>query len=138
MRTLLNARTAILLALERPGYGLQIIDRVAEQTSGRVRLRLGSVYPALSELEKRRLLRSWEVPGARGGPPRRYYELTPKGVVAALAQREALHGLLGKAREGPTPDEIARMRDRLRECAAVSAFVLDLRRRMADAESPGT
>jgi DNA-binding PadR family transcriptional regulator len=138
VKTLLNARTAILLALERPGYGLQIIDRVARQTSGRVRLRLGSVYPALTELEKRRLLRSWEVPGARGGRRRRYYELTPKGVAAALAQREALQALLGKAREGPRPDEIARMRDRLRECAAVSAFVLDLRRRMADAESRGT
>jgi DNA-binding PadR family transcriptional regulator len=138
VRTLLNARTAILLALERPGYGLQIIDRVARQTSGRVRLRLGSVYPALAEMERRRLLRSWEVPGARRGRRRRYYELTPKGVTAALAQRQALQGLLGKAREGPRPDEIVRMRDRLRECAAVSAFVLDLRRRMADAESRGT
>ena len=138
MRTLLNARTAILLALDRPGYGLQIIDRVRRQTSGRVRLRLGSVYPALSDLERRRLVRSWEVPALSRGRRRRYYELTPKGVAAVRAEREALQGLLGTAPEGPTPEEIARMRGRLRECAAVSAFVLDLRRRMVNAESGGS
>ena len=47
MRIPLNARTAVLLALDRPGYGLQIIERVRVHTAGRIRLRLGSVYPAL-------------------------------------------------------------------------------------------
>lgn len=135
MRTLLSARTAILLALDRPGYGLQIIDRVHDQTKGRVRLRLGSVYPALSDLEKRRLVRSWKVPAPGRGRRRRYYELTSKGIAAARVEREALQDLLGTALKPPTPEEIAQMRDRLRECAEVSAFVLDLQDRMAKANS---
>jgi DNA-binding PadR family transcriptional regulator len=135
MRTLLNARTAILLALDRPGYGLQLIDRVYDQTGARVRLRLGSVYPALSDLERKRLVRSWEGPAPRRGRRRRYYELTAKGVAAARAEREALQSLLGTALKGPTANELARMREGLRECAAVSAFVLDLQRRLAKAGS---
>jgi PadR family transcriptional regulator PadR len=131
----LSARAAILLGLSRPGYGLQIIDRIRDQTGGRVRLRLGSVYPALRDLEKQRLVRSWEVPGARGGRRRRYYELTLKGVAAATAQREVLRDLLGGRAEVLRPETIERMRDRLGECAAVSAFVIDLRRRMIEAEA---
>jgi PadR family transcriptional regulator PadR len=133
VRALLNAKTAVLLALDRPGYGLQIIARVRNQTAGRLQLRLGSVYPALRALEKQRLVRSWEVPAARGGRGRRYYELTLKGVAASRVQRETLTDLLGRRGEDPSAEEVARMRDRLRQCAAVSAFVLDLRRRMLEA-----
>jgi len=132
---LINARTAILLALDRPAYGLQIIDRVHRQTSGRVRLGLGSVYPALRSLERQRLVRSWEVPAPRKGRRRRYYDLTAKGVATVRAERETLQRLLGTAREPPTPRQLARMRDGLRECAALSAFVLDLQDGMALAES---
>jgi DNA-binding PadR family transcriptional regulator len=114
---------------------LQIIDRIRDQTGGRVRLRLGSVYPALRDLEKQRLVRSWEVPAARGGRPRRYYELTLKGVAAATAQREVIGDLLGGRAEVLPPETIERMRDRLGECAAVSAFVIDLRRRMLEAQA---
>lgn len=133
VRTLLNARTAVLLALDKPGYGLQIIERVRAQSGGRVRLRLGSVYPALGDLERRRLVRSWKVPSSGRGRRRRYYDLTPKGIATASAEREALQGLLGKTPIGPGPEEIAQMRERLRECADVSAFVLDLQDRMTDA-----
>jgi PadR family transcriptional regulator PadR len=135
MKNPLGARAAILLGLSRPGYGLQIIDRIRDETGGRVRLRLGSVYPALRDLEKQRLVRSWEVPSARGGRRRRYYELTLKGVAAADVQRQVLRDLLGGRTEVLRPEAIARMRDRLGECAAVSAFVIDLRRRMILAEA---
>jgi DNA-binding PadR family transcriptional regulator len=135
MKNPLSARAAILLGLSRPGYGLQIIDRIREQTGGHVRLRLGSVYPALRDLEKRRLVRSWEVPGARGGRRRRYYELTQRGVAAATAQREVIGELLGGRPEVLQRETIEQMRDRLGECAAVSAFVIDLRRRMIEVEA---
>ena len=133
MKSPLAARAAILLALDDPGYGLQIIDRIRERTGGRVRLRLGSVYPALRALEKERLVRSWEVPAVKGGRRRRYYELTVKGVEAATAQRELLGNLLGGETQVVTPEALKAMRDRLAECAAVSSFVRDLRRRMLEA-----
>jgi DNA-binding PadR family transcriptional regulator len=135
MKNPLSAKAAILLGLSRPGYGLQIIERIRDQTGGRVRLRLGNVYPALRDLESRHLVRSWEISGTRGGRRRRYYELTLKGVAAATAQREMLGDLLGAGSEVLRPDTIERMRDRLGECAAVSAFVIDLRRRMIEAEA---
>ena len=132
MKSPLAARAAILLALDDPGYGLQIIDRIRERTAGRVRLRIGSVYPALRALEKERLVRSWEVPALKGGRRRRYYELTVKGVGAATAQRELLGNLLGGESQVVTPEALKAMRGRLAECSAVSSFVRDLRRRMLE------
>ena len=135
MRIPLNARTAVLLALDRPGYGLQIIERVRQHTAGRIRLRLGSVYPALRDLGSRGLVRSWGAPHPKRGRRRLYYELTPKGVATARAEREAIQGLLLPARNAPRAQELARMRDRLRECVTLSAFVLDLRRRTGEAQA---
>jgi DNA-binding PadR family transcriptional regulator len=137
MRIPLSARTAVLLALDRPGYGLQIIERVREHTAGRIRLRLGSVYPALRDLREQGLVRSWGAPNPKRGRRRFYYELTPKGVAAARAEREAIQGLLLPGTNGPPAQELARMRDRLRECVALSAFVLDLRRRTLEAQTAG-
>jgi DNA-binding PadR family transcriptional regulator len=137
MRIPLNAQTAVLLALDRPGYGVQIIERVRQHTAGHVRLRLGSVYPALRDLRERGLVRGWAAPNPTRGRRRFYYELTPKGVAAAGVRREAIRGLLLSATDGPPAEELARMRDRLRECVALSAFVLDLRRRTLAAQAAG-
>jgi DNA-binding PadR family transcriptional regulator len=136
MRIPLNARTAVLLALDRPGYGLQIIERVRQHTGGHVRLRLGSVYPALRRLREQGLVRSWGAPNPKRGRRRLYYELTPKGVDAARAEREAIQGLL-PVPNTPPARELARMRDRLRECAELSAFILELRRRTLEAQTAG-
>ena len=70
------------------GYGFDIMD-----TTG---LPSGSVYPALSKLEKSGLVRSrWEnasVARREKRPPRRYYEITSSG-------REALFSALADARD---------------------------------------
>ncbi len=70
------------------GYGFDVMDQTG--------LPSGSVYPALSKLEKSGLVRSrWEaVTLARREkrPPRRYYEITASG-------REALAGALVRARD---------------------------------------
>ena len=97
MDILLNAKTALLAALVGgPGFGLELIDRVSARTLGLVKLNQGSVYPALRALEQDGLVRSYdgETNEDRGGRPRRYYELTGDGVVAARRQRKALMGLL--------------------------------------------
>lgn len=69
-----------LLALlrERPVYGYELTERLAEQdllVSG------GSTYPLLARLEKAGLVVSEMRPSA-SGPPRKYYALSDDGAVA--------------------------------------------------------
>lgn len=70
------------------GYGFDVMDQTG--------LPSGSVYPALSKLEKAGLVHSrWESAGVarrEKRPPRRYYEITVSG-------REALASALSDARE---------------------------------------
>ena len=70
------------------GYGFDVMDQAA--------LPSGSVYPALSKLEKSGLVRSrWEAATRarrEKRPPRRYYEITAAG-------RQALAGALVHARD---------------------------------------
>lgn len=69
-----------LLALlrERPVYGYELTERLAEQdllVSG------GSAYPLLARLEKAGLVVSEQRPSP-SGPPRKYYSLSEIGVDA--------------------------------------------------------
>jgi PadR family transcriptional regulator PadR len=93
----LKIKVALLQALlDGEGYGLDLIDRVANRTKGKVKLQHDSVYPALRALEREGLVMSWDgepVPET-GGRPRRYYELTAEGLRCAREQRESLCGLL--------------------------------------------
>ncbi|HVF58249.1 MAG TPA: PadR family transcriptional regulator [Thermoanaerobaculia bacterium] len=86
-----NAKAALLQALiSGSGYGLELIDRVAEKTQGQIRLHQGSVYPALRSLEREGLIGSYRgdpLP-ERGGRPRRYYKLTAEGYRVATQQQE--------------------------------------------------
>jgi len=90
MGTSVSARTAILLALVKgKSFGLELIDRVSDSTKGAVKLGQGSIYPALRDLEGEGLIKSWDesVPAARGGRPRRYYELTADGLRASREEK---------------------------------------------------
>jgi len=136
--TPLSAKAALLQALAVPGYGLELAERIRQQSGHQVQLRPGSIYPALRALERRRLVRS-RTDGPRGavGRPARYYELTPEGVAACTTQREALGAFFRPGRhDPPSAGEVRLMRERLRRCAEVSGFVLDLRR--ATARAAGT
>lgn len=71
----------VLAALERdPAHGWDICRRL-EHSSGALKVKEGSVYPALYRLERERLIAGrWEENEAgRRGPRRRVYRLTPKG-----------------------------------------------------------
>ncbi len=92
MELFVNARAALLQALvARPGYGLDLIERVRERTNGDLVLGQGSVYPALRGLEREGFVRTFEGPPLeeRGGRPRIYYELTAEGLRVAREQRGA-------------------------------------------------
>jgi len=94
----IDPKTALLQALlAEDGYGLELIDRVKERTSGKVILGQGSIYPALRDLERDGLISSYqgEPLPERGGRPRIYYRLTGEGRRAAVEEREAMWGIFG-------------------------------------------
>jgi PadR family transcriptional regulator len=93
----------LLLAVLEPGplHGYAVIEALRTGSGGRIRLRTGTVYPALHRLERAGLVRSQWSAGA--GRRRRSYELTAAGVGALAATRagwqefsEAVSDLLGR------------------------------------------
>ena len=93
-----SSEAAILQALiARPSYGLEIIERVEDQTRGAIKLDQGSVYPALRKLEREGLLESYdgESMAERGGRPRRYYRVTAEGRRAAVRNQKSVLALFG-------------------------------------------
>ena len=117
METPVGTRTALLLALrDGPGYGLDLIRRVAGRTGGHVRLTAARVYPALQALERERLVRSSVVApgGRRGARARTYYDLTIAGVNESTRLRDALSALAaGRPRPEPSAAERKKMAQRV-------------------------
>ena len=72
----------ILSTLERgEAHGLEILHRLEEAGCGLLRLKEGSLYPALYRLEAAGAVKAfWEAePHGRRGARRRIYRLTPRG-----------------------------------------------------------
>ena len=130
MQSPLSARAALLQVLDYPAHGLELIRRVEQRTGGTIHLRQGSVYPALRQLERQGLVRSWEGRSRKGGGrPRRYFELTVAGVKAARAVKQVVSGFVkGPATSPPSAQEVEQIRERLQRCVEVSAFCGELRR----------
>ena len=81
----------ILSVLERgEAHGLEIIRRLDEAGCGLLKLKEGSLYPALYRLEAAGAVKAvWEdQPHGRRGARRRIYRLTPKGRRQLGAGRE--------------------------------------------------
>ena len=95
----------ILAALERgEAHGLEILRRLDEAGCGLLRLKEGSLYPALYRLEAAgEVAADWEdEPHGRRGARRRIYRLTTKGKRKLAAGRDEwqsfariLGGILG-------------------------------------------
>lgn len=101
LRGILDACLLALIA-ERERYGYEL--GVALEQAGLPIVKQGSIYPLLARLESRGHLKSYRTPSA-GGPPRRYYRITPEGrhELAAACQvwREVAAGVDAViAREG--------------------------------------
>ena len=76
VRSFLQARL-LLLVLERPAHGYDLMERLAAE--GDAPVDPGLLYRTLRLLEEEGLVRSaWETDG--GGPARRLYETTAEGV----------------------------------------------------------
>jgi PadR family transcriptional regulator PadR len=89
-----NFLDVMVLRLVRgePMWGYRIIKHAKEEYG--VTLRHGALYPLLSSLEKKGLLRSRKE--AQGGRVRKVYEITSKGIQLIDAYDEALHNQLKK------------------------------------------
>src|SRR5688572_20576969 len=96
----------VLATLERgEAHGLEILRRLEEAGCGLLRLKEGSLYPALYRLEgSGEVKATWEAqPHGRRGARRRIYRLTARGERALQAGREdwrqfvrILGGILGE------------------------------------------
>ncbi len=124
----LGTRTALLLALrEGPGFGLELIARVEARTRGRVSLNRGGTSIALRQLGSERVVRGWIPPRGASGRPRRYYELTSRGITEAERAREILYGFLRPDLPAVAASEARRMAERVSRSGEWSAFALRVR-----------
>jgi PadR family transcriptional regulator, regulatory protein PadR len=84
-----HLETMALAVLEQgEAHGFEILRRLEQAGSGALRLKEGSLYPALYRLEEAGLIQSaWEK-GNRPGPRRRIYRLTRKGSRRLAAGRQ--------------------------------------------------
>src|SRR5262245_28572868 len=85
-----HLETMALSALERgDAHGFEILRRLEEAGCGALKLKEGSLYPALYRMEEAGLIKSaWEKAPTGPGPRRRVYRLTRRGK-ARLAEGRA-------------------------------------------------
>ena len=102
-----HLESLVLSVLERgPAHGREVIRRLELAGCGALKLKEGTLYPALYRMEESRLLKAeWEdTPERQRGPRRRIYRLTPKGKRQLAAGRKewqefvtVIGGILGAA-----------------------------------------
>jgi len=72
--------------VERPMYGYEMLQEAELRSASAFRLKEGTLYPALRQMERAGLVRAtWRESDA--GRPRKYYSLTPKGRRRAESKR---------------------------------------------------
>lgn len=88
-------------------YGYQIAQAVLDGSGRRLEVKEGSLYPALHRLEHKKLLRA-EWGESPEGRRRKYYRLTPAGVLALeqkrqgwLAFAQGVQGVLDQPKGAP-------------------------------------
>jgi len=84
---------------EQPAYGYEMTKRL--RANGLSIVGEGSIYPLLARLEREEFVETYRADGD-GGPPRKYYRLSPEGrraLVAGVSEwratRDALDAVLG-------------------------------------------
>ena len=75
----------LAVLVDEPAYGYEMTRRLAAR--GLDLVGEGSIYPALGRLERSGLVEPFQQP-SNGGPPRKYYRVTPRGSTALDSWRQ--------------------------------------------------
>lgn len=129
----IGLRTVLLPLLRRPRFGVELTSEVRRRFGGRLQAGPGSIYPALRKLEGEGLARSWTV-GRGRGRPRRYYEITPRGLGEVHRLQDAVRTAMAEGTslpDVPTAD----MEERVLRARDLSEAVRLIRTSMIDAAS---
>jgi DNA-binding PadR family transcriptional regulator len=85
------------LLAERAMYAYEMLREAEQRSAGTFRLKEGTIYPALHQMERSGLLQAtWRE--SQEGRPRKYYALTSKGRRQAQSKRRQWDGLLAAMR----------------------------------------
>ena len=85
------------LLAERAMYAYEMLQEAEKRSDGTFRLKEGTIYPALHQMERDGLLHATWRQSAEGRP-RKYYALTPKGRRQAQSKRRQWESLLAAMR----------------------------------------
>jgi len=80
----------VLLSLFEPAHGYAILQKVEELSDGQVRLAAGTLYGALENLEKQKMI--CQIPG--NDPRRKIYGITEKGRTILILDYERMRSLI--------------------------------------------
>ena len=127
-------RTVLLPLLRRPRFGQELTGVVRRRFGGRLQAGPGSIYPALRKLEREGLARSWtaSLPGGGRGRPRRYYELTARGLDEVVRVQDSLRAAMADVLPPPAVAAAA-MGERMRRARDLSEAARRIRASMIDA-----
>lgn len=90
----------LLLLAEEPTYGVELMQRLEEHSSGAIRINAGSLYRTLANLVDDRLVEPRDdMSGPDGaGAPRKVYGVTGRGLEALRIEARRQAGLVEAAR----------------------------------------
>jgi DNA-binding PadR family transcriptional regulator len=114
-----DIRAAVLaLVAEQPRHGYEIIQEIAERTSGAWRPSPGSVYPTLSQLEDEGLVRVEQAEG------RRVVHLTEEGTRYVEEHREELDAVWASVGRDADDESAVELWEQLGQLHAAAAQVM--------------
>jgi DNA-binding PadR family transcriptional regulator len=114
-----DIRTAVLaLVAEQPRHGYEIIQEIADRTSGAWRPSPGSVYPTLSQLEDEGLVRVEQAEG------RRVVHLTEEGTRYVDEHREELDAVWASVGRDADDESAVELWEQLGQLHAAAAQVM--------------
>lgn len=89
----------LLLLAEEPTYGVALLERIEDRSSGEIKLNAGSLYRMLASLVDEGLVEAVEAePTSGAGAPRKSYGATQNGKKALLAESRRQAALLDAVR----------------------------------------